>query len=196
MSNNSNGKKTYFKRSFSDNGETITQMHYAKKNIITEEMKYVAEIENEDPEVIREEIALGKLIIPSNINHTSLKPMGVGKKVSIKINANIGNSAVTSDIDNELHKLNLAVKFGADTVMDLSTGGDLNKIREAIIKASPVPVGTVPIYQVVTEVKKIEDITPDDLIDIIELQAKQGVDYMTVHCGVLYEYLPLVKNRI
>ncbi len=196
MSNNSNGKKTYFKRSFSDNGETISQMYYAKRNVITEEMKYVAEMENEDPEVIREEIALGRLIIPSNINHKSLKPMGVGKKVSIKINANIGNSAVTSDIENELHKLNMAVKFGADTVMDLSTGGDLNKIREAIIKASPVPVGTVPIYQVVTEVKKIEDITPDDLFDIIELQAKQGVDYMTVHCGVLYEYLPLVKNRI
>src|SRR4030066_1242310 len=194
MNNASSDVKTFLKRSFS--GKTISQMYYAKRNHITEEMKYVAEIENEDPEVIRQEIALGKLIIPSNINHTSLKPMGVGKKVSIKINANIGNSAVTSDIDNELHKLNLAVKFGADTVMDLSTGGDLNKIREAIIKASPVPVGTVPIYQVVTEVKKIEDITPELLLDIIELQAKQGVDYMTVHCGVLYEYLPLVKNRI
>lgn len=191
---NNNNSKTILKRSFSE--ETITQMYYAKRNILTEEMKYVADIEKEDPEVIRQEIALGRLIIPSNINHKSLKPIGIGKKVSIKINANIGNSAVTSDIENELKKLNLATKFGADTVMDLSTGGDLNRIREAIIQASPVPVGTVPIYQALTEVRKIEELTPELLLEVIKLQAKQGVDYMTVHCGVLYEYLPLVKNRV
>src|SRR5574341_1274560 len=191
---NNNNSKTILKRSFSE--ETITQMYYAKRNILTEEMKYVAEIEKEDPEVIRQEIALGRLIIPSNINHKSLKPIGIGKKVSIKINANIGNSAVTSDIENELKKLNLATKFGADTVMDLSTGGDLNRIREAIIQASPVPVGTVPIYQALTEVRKIEELTPQLLLEVIELQAKQGVELQTVHCGVLYEYLPLVKNRV
>src|SRR3990172_11435597 len=176
--------------------DCVTQMHYARKHVITPQMEYVAGVEEVDPEFLRNEIALGRVIIPANINHTSLKPMGIGKALKVKINANNGNSAVTSQIENELEKLNLALKYGADTVIDLSTGGDLNKIREAIIKASPVPVGTVPIYQVVTQVKKIEDITPDDLFDIIELQAKQGVDYMTVHCGVLYEYLPLVKNRI
>src|SRR4030066_1583945 len=174
----------------------ITQMHHARLGVITPQMESVAQTEKIDPEFLREEIALGRAIIPANINHASRKPMGIGKSLKTKNNANIGNSAVTSEVDNELKKLNLALKYGADTVMDLSTGGDLNKIREAIIKASPVPVGTVPIYQVVTEVKKIEDITPELLLDIIELQAKQGVDYMTVHCGVLYEYLPLVKNRI
>jgi len=174
----------------------ITQMHHAKLGVITSQMESVAQVEEIDPEFLREEIALGRVIIPANINHTSLRPMGIGKCLKTKINANIGNSAVTSEIDNELKKLNLALKYGSDTVMDLSTGGDLNKIREAIIKASPVPIGTVPIYQAVTWVRKIEDLTADDLLEVIELQAKQGVDYMTIHAGVLREHLPLVKNRI
>lgn len=186
--------KTFSKRSFT--GETITQMHYARQGMITEEMQYVAEVEELDLELVLKEVACGRLVIPSNINHTSLIPMAIGKVARIKINANIGNSAVTSNIDNELEKLNLSVKFGADTVMDLSTGGSINKIREAIIKSSQVPVGTVPIYQAVTTVRNVEDLKEEDFIDMIELQAKQGVDYMTVHCGVLLEYLPLVKNRI
>ena len=176
--------------------DCVTQMHYARKHVITPQMEYVAGVEEVDPEFLRNEIALGRVIIPANINHTSLKPMGIGKALKVKINANIGNSAVTSQIENELEKLNLALKYGADTVMDLSTGGDLNKIREAIIKASLVPVGTVPIYQALTLVRKIEDLNAEDLIEVIQLQAQQGVDYMTIHAGVLREHLPLVKNRI
>ena len=174
----------------------ITQMHHAKQGVITPQMEYVAQIEEIEPEFLREEIAKGRVIIPANVHHTSLKPMGIGKCLKTKINANIGNSAVTSEIDNELKKLELALKYGTDTVMDLSTGGDLNKIREAIIKESPIPIGTVPIYQAITRVRKIEDLRADDLIEVIELQARQGVDYMTIHAGILREHLPLVKNRI
>src|SRR5574341_1235338 len=174
----------------------ITQMHYARLGVITPQMEVVARTEEIDPEFLRDEIALGRVIIPANINHTSLRPMGIGKSLKTKINANIGNSAVASEIDNELKKLELALKYGSDTVMDLSTGGDLNKIREAIIKASSVPIGTVPIYQALTWVRKIEDLTADDLLEVIEEQAEQGVDYMTIHAGVLREHLPLVRNRI
>jgi phosphomethylpyrimidine synthase len=122
--------------------------------------------------------------------------MGIGTICAVKINANIGNSAVTSHIDQELEKLHTAIHFGSDTVMDLSTGGNLNNIRQAIIDASPVPIGTVPIYQVVQEVKKLEDFTIHDFLRVIEFQAQQGVDYMTLHCGVLREHLPLCKNRV
>ncbi|MFQ5850886.1 MAG: phosphomethylpyrimidine synthase ThiC [Candidatus Binatia bacterium] len=177
-------------------GENVTQMHWACKGVITEEMKRVAEREELEPEVVRSEVATGRMIIPANTNHTSLDPMGIGKVCTVKINANIGNSAVTSDIEKELEKLHTSVHYGADTAMDLSTGGDLNRIREAIIAASPVPIGTVPIYQMVEQVRKVEDLTSDDMLDVIELQAKQGVDYMTIHAGVLLECLPLVKNRI
>jgi phosphomethylpyrimidine synthase len=171
-------------------------MHYARKGIITPEMTYVAEREGLEAEVIRAEVARGRLIIPCNIHHTGLEPMGIGTVARVKINANIGNSAVSSDIEGELEKLRLAVKYGADTVMDLSTGGSIDEIRQAIIAASPVPVGTVPIYQAVTAVKQVEDLTADDMIDMIEHQAKQGVDYMTIHAGVLLEHLPLVQHRI
>jgi phosphomethylpyrimidine synthase len=171
-------------------------MHYGGKGVITPEMAYVAEREGLEPETIRAEVARGRLIIPCNVNHTSLEPMGIGTVALVKINANIGNSAVTSDIEGELEKLKLALKYGADTVMDLSTGGNIDAIRQAIIAASPVPVGTVPIYQAVTSVKQVEDLTPDDMIDMIEHQAKQGVDYMTIHAGVLMEHLPLVQHRI
>jgi len=171
-------------------------MRYARKGVITPEMAYVAEREGLEPETIRAEVARGRLIIPCNINHTSLEPMGIGTVAMVKINANIGNSAVTSDIEGELEKLKLGLKYGADTVMDLSTGGNIDAIRQAIIAASPVPVGTVPIYQAVTSVKQVEDLTSDDMIDMIEHQAKQGVDYMTIHAGVLLEHLPLVQHRI
>jgi phosphomethylpyrimidine synthase len=171
-------------------------MHYARKGVITPEMTYVAEREGLEPEMVRAEVARGRLIIPCNVNHTSLEPMGIGTVATVKINANIGNSAVTSDVEGELEKLKFALKYGADTVMDLSTGGNIDAIRQAIIAASPVPIGTVPIYQAITMVKQVEDLTPGDMIDMIEHQAKQGVDYMTIHAGVLLEHLPLVQHRI
>jgi phosphomethylpyrimidine synthase len=171
-------------------------MYYARKGVITPEMTYVAEREGLEPEMVRAEVARGRLIIPCNVNHTSLEPMGIGTVATVKINANIGNSAVTSDVEGELEKLKFALKYGADTVMDLSTGGNIDAIRQAIIAASPVPIGTVPIYQAITIVKQVEDLTPDDMIDMIEHQAKQGVDYMTIHAGVLLEHLPLVQHRI
>jgi phosphomethylpyrimidine synthase len=177
-------------------GETVTQMHHARRDVVTPEMTRVAEREGVAPDFIRAEVARGRMIIPANVNHTSLDPMGIGLHARCKINANIGNSSVHSDIEKELDKLHMAVHFGADTVMDLSTGGEIDRIRAAIVAASPVPIGTVPIYQAVQEVTRVEDLTADGLIDMIEHQAKQGVDYMTVHCGVLYEYLPLVQHRI
>ncbi|PWB78499.1 MAG: thiamine biosynthesis protein ThiC, partial [Candidatus Methylomirabilota bacterium] len=160
-------------------GDCATQMHYARQGIITPEMAYVAEREGLDGEVVRAEVARGRLIIPCNIHHGSLEPMGIGTVATVKINANIGNSALISDIDAELQKLKLAIRYGADTVMDLSTGGSIDEIREAIIAASPVPVGTVPLYQAVAAVNQVEDLTADDMIDMIAHQARQGVDYMT-----------------
>jgi len=177
-------------------GDCATQMHYARQRIITPEMAYVAEREGLDGEVVRAEVARGRLIIPCNIHHGSLEPMGIGTVATVKINANIGNSALISDIDAELQKLKLAIRYGADTVMDLSTGGSIDEIREAIIAASPVPVGTVPLYQAVAAVNQVEDLTADDMIDMIAHQARQGVDYMTIHAGVLLEHLPLVQSRI
>ena len=177
-------------------GKTVTQMHFARQGIVTDAMSYVARVEQVDPELIRSEIARGRLIIPANINHHNLKPMGIGPAVSCKINANIGNSSVTSAIDKELEKLHLAIKYGSDTVMDLSTGGDIDRIRQAILDASPVPVGTVPIYQAVAGLARIEELTADDLVEMVEHQAMQGVDYMTLHAGLLLRHLPLVAGRI
>ncbi len=179
------------------NGTKVpTQLHFARAGAITEEMRYVAQVEEVEPEFIRSEVARSRVIIPANINHQTLVPMGIGKPLKTKINANIGNSAITSNIDKELEKLQFAVKFGADTVMDLSTGGNLNEIRQAIVEASPVPIGTVPIYQMVAQLKKIEDLTLELILDVIEYQARQGVDYMTIHAGVLMRHLPLIKGRI
>ncbi|VTS02008.1 thiamine biosynthesis protein : Phosphomethylpyrimidine synthase OS=Singulisphaera acidiphila (strain ATCC BAA-1392 / DSM 18658 / VKM B-2454 / MOB10) GN=thiC PE=3 SV=1: ThiC [Tuwongella immobilis] len=176
----------------------MTQLESARKGIITPEMEYVAKREDLEPELIREEVARGRMVIPANINHlkTSLEPMAIGVASKCKINANIGNSAVTGKIDDELEKLHTAVHLGADTVMDLSTGGNIDGIRAAIIDASPVPIGTVPIYQVIQQVKDPLDITVQGLLDMVEHQAKQGVDYMTIHAGLLKEYIPLTKNRI
>ncbi len=179
------------------NDSNRSQMHYARKNMITPEMEYVARRENLTPEFVRSEVARGRMVIPANINHLNLEPMAIGINSTCKINANIGNSAVTSDIPKEVEKLHLSVKFGSDTVMDLSTGAQLDETREAIIHASPVPVGTVPIYQALERVNgRPEDLTPDIMFEVIELQAKQGVDYMTIHAGVLMEHLPLVAHRI
>ena len=173
-----------------------TQIHYARKGMITGEMEYVAKREGLTPEVIRDEVARGRMIIPANINHRSLEPMCIGVESKCKINANIGNSATTSNIDEELAKLQYAVKYGADTVMDLSTGGDIPKIRQAIIDASPVPIGTVPIYEALNRVRRVEDLNINVMLEVIEEQAQQGVDYMTIHAGVLVQYVPLTKNRI
>jgi len=177
-------------------GSANTQMYHARRGVLTPEMERVAEREGLEPEEVRREVAEGHLAIPANVNHAGLDPIGIGTAATVKINANIGNSAVSSDIDEELEKLHLAVHFGADTVMDLSTGGDIDAIRRAIIEASPVPVGTVPIYQSVTEVEQVEDLTAEDLLEMIELQARQGVDFMTVHCGILREHLPLALRRV
>jgi phosphomethylpyrimidine synthase len=180
------------------NGQPVTQLEFARQGIITDAMRRVAQREGLDPELIRTEIARGRLIIPANIHHLagSLDPIGIGIVCSVKINANIGNSAVTSNIEEELKKLHMAVHYGSDTVMDLSTGGDIPEIRKAIIAASPVPLGTVPMYEAATRVKRVEDLTPELLLQVIEEQAEQGVDYMTIHAGILMEYLPLVKDRI
>ena len=173
-----------------------TQMHYARKGVITEEMEFVARRERLESAIVREEVARGRLIIPSNIRHTNLEPMCIGVASKCKINANIGNSATTSNIDEELDKLNYAVKFGADTVMDLSTGGDIPEIRKAIIANSPVPIGTVPIYEALSRVRRVEDLNINVLLEVIEEQAEQGVDYMTIHAGVLVQYVPLTSKRI
>ena len=178
------------------NDPVRTQMHYARKGIVTEEMEYVARRENLAPEMVRDEIARGRLIIPANINHRSLEPMCIGVASKCKINSNIGNSAVTSNIDEELEKLRYSVKYGADTVMDLSTGGDIPRIRQAIIDASPVPIGTVPIYEALSRVRRLEDLSASVMLEVIEEQAEQGVDYMTIHAGVLVQYIPLTTKRI
>src|SRR3954469_23415591 len=174
----------------------LSQMHFARKGVVTEEMSYVAAKEKIAPELVRDEVARGRMIIPANVNHPELEPMGIGVASLCKINANIGNSAVTSNIGEELKKLHTAVHFGADTVMDLSTGGDIPEIREAILRHSPVPIGTVPIYEAINRVKRIEDLTPEIYLEVVEEQAAQGVDYMTVHAGVLIQYLPMVAKRI
>src|SRR4030088_1689726 len=174
----------------------MSQMYWARRGVITEEMLFVAGREKLEPELVRSEIARGRLIIPANVNHRNLEPMGIGVASKCKINANIGNSATTSNIDEELEKLHHAVHYGADTVMDLSTGGDIDGIRQAIIDASPVPIGTVPIYQAIQEVKDPTDLTPQQMLDMVEHQAKQGVDYMTIHAGVLLEYVPLTRDRV
>lgn len=173
-----------------------TQMHFARKGMITPEMEHVAQAERVQVEAIRRELAEGKLVIPANIHHVNLEPVGIGISLRCKINANIGNSQVSGDEGTELEKLRASIEYGADTVMDLSTGGDIDRIREAIIAGSPVPVGTVPIYQAMEQHESVATLTADDILELIEHQAKQGVDYMTLHAGLLREHLPLVKRRV
>ncbi|MGD0131000.1 MAG: phosphomethylpyrimidine synthase ThiC [Bryobacteraceae bacterium] len=173
-----------------------TQMYYARQGVVTQEMEYIAKREHVTGELIRSEVARGRMIIPANIHHTNLEPMCIGVASSCKINANIGNSATTSNIDEEVEKLNYAVKYGADTIMDLSTGGDIPRIRKAIIDASPIPVGTVPIYEALGRVRRVEDLNINVMLEVIEEQAEQGVDYMTIHAGVLVQYVPLTTKRI
>jgi phosphomethylpyrimidine synthase len=174
----------------------LTQLHFARQGVVTEEMTFVARRERLEPELVRAEVARGRLVIPANVNHPELEPIGIGIAVNCKINANIGNSAVLSDVDAELEKLRVCLKLGADTVMDLSTGGDIPRIREAIIRASPIPVGTVPIYEALAHVDEVAQLTPTMLLEIIEAQARQGVDYMTIHAGLLREFVPLAAKRL
>jgi phosphomethylpyrimidine synthase len=176
----------------------MTQLEAARQGRITAEMIFVARREELEPELIRSEVALGRMVIPANIHHLErrLEPMGIGIAALCKINANIGNSSVTGTATDELEKLHAAVHLGADTVMDLSTGGAIDAIRQAIIDSSPVPIGTVPVYQMVQHLKDPAEITPRMALDMVEQQARQGVDYMTIHAGVHREYLPLTSRRI
>jgi phosphomethylpyrimidine synthase len=214
------------------NGMNVSQMHYAKKGIITPEMEYIAIRENQrrnlspvpsasepvnslyfqhpgenfnanipqgyiTPEFVRNEVAVGRAIIPSNINHPECEPMIIGRNFLVKINANIGNSAVTSSIEEEVEKAVWACRWGADTIMDLSTGKNIHETREWIIRNSPVPIGTVPIYQALEKVNgKAEDLTWEIFRDTLIEQAEQGVDYFTIHAGVLLRYVPLTAKRV
>lgn len=173
-----------------------TQLHYAKKGIITNEMEYVANIENLSPALICDEIKRGRLIIPANINHTNLEPMGIGIATRTKINSNIGSSQLASSIDEEVEKVKISIKYGADTIMDLSTGGNLDEIRSAVIQASSVPIGTVPMYQILYDVKNdVLKLDIDMMLSVLEKQAKQGVSYFTIHCGFLLRHMPFVARR-
>lgn len=178
-------------------GRTITQMRYARDGLITPEMRFVALRESCDPELVRAEVAAGRAIIPNNVNHPESEPMIIGKAFLVKINANIGNSAVTSSIAEEVSKLQWATTWGADTVMDLSTGDDIHTTREWIIRNSPVPIGTVPIYQALEKVDgDASALTWEIYRDTVIEQCEQGVDYMTVHAGVLLRYVPLTADRV
>lgn len=202
-------------------GENITQMHYAKQGIITPEMEYIAIRENQrqregidmrqhqgqnfgannltqiTPEFVRSEVAAGRAIIPANINHPECEPMIIGRNFLVKINANIGNSALGSSIEEEVAKMTWATRWGADTIMDLSTGKNIHETREWIIRNSPVPIGTVPIYQALEKVGGVaEDLTWEIFRDTLIEQAEQGVDYFTIHAGVLLRYVPLTANRL
>ncbi|GAA0133351.1 phosphomethylpyrimidine synthase ThiC [Paenibacillus sp. YSY-4.3] len=178
-------------------GCNVTQMHYARKGVITPEMEYISIRENVDPEFVRKEVAEGRAIIPSNINHPESEPMIIGRNFLVKINANIGNSAVASSIEEEVEKMRWATRWGADTIMDLSTGKNIHSTREWIIRNSPVPVGTVPLYQALEKVGgKTEELSWEVYRDTLIEQAEQGVDYFTIHAGVLLRYIPMTAKRV
>ncbi|MCY4506331.1 MAG: phosphomethylpyrimidine synthase ThiC [Acidobacteria bacterium] len=175
----------------------VTQLHHARRGAVTEEMEFVALREGFAPEFVRDEVARGRAIIPANINHPEIEPMAIGRNFLVKINANIGNSAVSSSIEEEVEKLRWATLWGADTVMDLSTGPDIHETREWIVRNSPVPIGTVPIYQALEKVGgRPEDLTWEIYRDTLIEQAEQGVDYFTVHAGVLLRYIPMTARRV
>ncbi len=189
----SGGRKIYRAKP----GIAVTQMHYARRGEITPEMEFVALREGMEPEFVRSEVARGRAIIPANVNHPELEPMIIGRAFKVKVNANIGNSAVTSSIEEEVEKLRWATLWGADTVMDLSTGKNIHETREWILRNSPVPIGTVPIYQALEKVGGVpEELTWEIYRDTLIEQAEQGVDYFTVHAGVLLRYIPLTANRV
>ncbi|MFT5051599.1 MAG: phosphomethylpyrimidine synthase [Chlamydiales bacterium] len=189
-------RSEWIKRRLVTSDGNLSQMHYARKGMITEEMAYAAARENVDPEFVRSEIARGRAILPANINHPELEPMLIGRNFLVKINANIGNSAVSSSIGDEVEKLQWSLRWGADTVMDLSTGENIHGTREAILRNSPVPIGTVPIYQALEKTNGvIEDLNIDLFLETLREQAEQGVDYFTIHAGVRLRYVPLTAAR-
>jgi len=175
----------------------MTQIEQAKRGVITPEMEKVAESERLEPTLIRDEVARGRLVITANTVHLggALEPIGIGIACRTKINANIGKSALTSDSQCEVAKLKMSEQYGADTVMDLSTGADIDAVRQRIIDAATIPIGTVPLYQAIEEVEEIEDLDIDRFLEIIEQQAKQGVDYMTIHCALLRDHIPMANKR-
>jgi phosphomethylpyrimidine synthase len=185
-----------YRSAFESGLECRTQMHLARRGIVSPEMTRVAGREHLPPGTVRDEVATGRMIIPANVHHEALDPMAIGRRARVKINANIGSSPTTSSLQEELDKLALAQRWGADTVMDLSTGKRIDATREAIIAAATVPIGTVPIYQALERVKRIEELTAELLLGTIEHQARQGVDYMTIHAGVRLEHLPLCQHRV
>jgi len=176
----------------------MTQIEQARQGVITPEMEEVARSEQLEPALVRDEVARGRMVIPANEIHLQkgLRPIGIGIAARTKINANIGKSALSSDTECELEKLFLAVRYGADTVMDLSTGESIETVRRRIIEAATVPVGTVPIYEMAQRLEDIVEMRPRDFLDVVEEQARQGVDYMTIHCAVLREHLPLTEKRL
>jgi phosphomethylpyrimidine synthase len=182
--------------SFPSDAVCRTQMHLARRDVVSPEMERVAEREHLAPELIRDEVARGRMIIPSNVHHDALDPMAIGLKASVKINANIGNSPTSSSLDEEVQKLRLAERWGADTVMDLSTGKRIDETRRAILDIAEVPIGTVPIYEAMEGVRHAEELTAEGLLATIDRQAHQGVDYMTIHAGVRLEHLPLCQHRV
>ena len=181
-----------------ERGDTnFSQLHYARKGMITEEMRFIAIREDVTPEFVRDEVAAGRAVIPASICHPEIEPMIIGRNFLVKVNANIGNSRVSSSIEEEVEKLRWSVQWGADTVMDLSTGDDLTETREQILRNSPVPIGTVPIYEALELVKgKVEDLNIDVFLEILERQAKQGVSYFTIHAGVLLHHVPMTAKRV
>jgi phosphomethylpyrimidine synthase len=174
----------------------MTQKHLARRGEVSAAMERVAAREELDVETVRDEVARGRMVIPANVHHAGLDPMGIGLAARVKINANIGSSPTTSGVEEEVGKLALAQRWGADTVMDLSTGRRIDETREAILAAAEVPIGTVPIYQALERVDRIEDLSAEVLLGTIEHQARQGVDYMTIHAGVLLAHLPLCRRRV
>ncbi|HWB78670.1 MAG TPA: phosphomethylpyrimidine synthase ThiC [Nannocystaceae bacterium] len=186
----------WIERRAKESDGNLSQMHYARRGIITEEMRFCALRERMSAELVRDEVAAGRAIIPANIKHPELEPMIIGRKFLVKVNANIGNSAVGSSIEEEVEKLQWSIRWGADTVMDLSTGKDIHKTREWILRNSPVPIGTVPIYQALEKVKgKPEALDIDVFMETLQEQAEQGVDYFTIHAGVRLHHVPLTAKR-
>jgi phosphomethylpyrimidine synthase len=190
-------RQSWVDRRVARGDNNFSQMHYARRGEITEEMRFVALREQVSPELVRDEVASGRAIIPANRKHLELEPMIIGRNFLVKINANIGNSALGSSIDEEVDKLKWATRWGADTVMDLSTGKNIHETREWILRNSPVPIGTVPIYQCLEKVKgRAEDLNIDLFLETLIEQAEQGVDYFTIHAGVLLRYIPLTQKRV
>ena len=190
-------RKEWIARRLAQGGDNQTQLHFARRGLVTEEMAYVAEREGVDAEFVRSEIARGRAILPANIRHPEIEPMIIGRNFLVKINSNIGNSPVVSSIEEEVEKMLWSIRWGADTVMDLSTGENIHTTREAILRNSPVPIGTVPIYQALEKVGGIiEDLSFDVFLETIVEQCEQGVDYFTIHAGVLLRTVPLTAKRI